>query len=65
MRTIAFVHRQDGDAFVGCVLDDPDDCTQDDSLDDPSDLLIDLDRDPTSGERPGIREVDHWSRESG
>ncbi len=49
MQTIKFVHWQDGDAFLGYLLD---------SLDDLKDHLADLYRDLTSGELPGIRRVD-------
>ena len=58
MQTIKFVHRHHGNAFLGYLLDYPDYCTQGDSLDDLKDHLIDLDRDLTSGELPGIRKVD-------
>ena len=58
MQTIKFVHRQDGDAFLGYLLDYPDSWTQGGSLDDLKDHLADLYRDLTSVELPGIREVD-------
>lgn len=58
MQTIKFVHWQDDNAFLGYLLDYPDYWTQGDSLDDLTDHLIDLYRDFTSGELPGIRKVD-------
>jgi hypothetical protein len=61
MQTIKFVHWQDGDAFLGYLLDYPDYWTQGESLDDLKDHLVDLYRDLTSGELPGIRKVDELS----
>jgi hypothetical protein len=58
MQTIISVHWQDGDAFLGYLPDYPDYWTQGDSLDDLKDHLVDLYRDLTSGEVPGIRKVD-------
>ena len=58
MQTIKYVHWQDGDAFLGDLLDDPDDWTQGESLDDLETHLLDLDRDLTSGTLPGIRRAD-------
>ncbi len=49
---------QEGDAFLGYLLDYPDYWTQGESLDDLKDHLADLYRDLTSGELPGIRKVD-------
>jgi hypothetical protein len=57
MQTIKFVHWQDGDAFVGYLLEYRDHWTQGESLDDLKDHLVDLYRDLTSGEIPGIRKV--------
>ena len=39
MQTLKSVHWQDGDAFLGCLLDYPDYWTQGDSLDDLKDHL--------------------------
>ena len=58
MRTLKFVHWEDGEAFLGYLLDYPDYRTQGDSLDDLKAHLVDLDRDLTSGELPGIGQVD-------
>ena len=52
MQTIKFVHWQDGDAFLGYLLDYPDYWTQGNSLNDLNDHLADLYRDLTSGELP-------------
>jgi hypothetical protein len=58
MQTIKFVHWQDKDGFLGCLLDYPDYWTQGDSLDDLKDHLVDLYRNLTSGQLTGIRKVD-------
>jgi hypothetical protein len=58
MQTIKFIHWQDGDAFIGYFLDYPDYWTQGDSLDELKENLVDLYRDLTSGELPGIRKID-------
>ena len=58
MQTIKFVHWQDGDAFLGYLLDYPDYWTQGESLDDLKDHLKDLYQDVNSGLIPGIRKVD-------
>lgn len=57
MQTIKFVHWQDGETFLGYLLDYPDYWTQGDSLDDLKEHLADLYREITSGEISGIREV--------
>ena len=58
MLTIKFVHWQDGDSFLGYLVDYPDYWTQGASFDDLKEHLLDLFRDLTSGELPGIRKVD-------
>jgi hypothetical protein len=58
MNTIKFVHWQEGDFWLGYLLDYPDYWTQGKSLDDLKDHLLDLYRDLTSGELSGIRTVD-------
>jgi predicted RNase H-like HicB family nuclease len=58
MNTIKFVHWQEGDFWLGYLLDYPDYWTQGESLDDLKDHLLDLYRDLTSGELSGIRKVD-------
>src|SRR4028118_1247151 len=60
MQTVKFVHWQDGDAFLGYLLDYPDYWTQGDSPDDLTDHLADLYQELSSGELPGIRKVDEW-----
>lgn len=58
MQTIKYVFWQDGDAYLGYLFDYLDYWTQGDSLDDLKEHLVDLHRDLTSGELPGIRKVD-------
>jgi hypothetical protein len=58
MQTLKFVHWQDGDDFLGYLLDYPDYWTQGDSMDDLKGHLVDLYRDLTSSELSGIRKVD-------
>ena len=58
MQSIKFVHWQDGNVFLGYLLDYPDYWTQGESLDDLKAHLLDLYQDLTSGELPGIRKVD-------
>ncbi len=58
MRAIKYVHWQAGGAFLGYLLDYPDYWTQSDSLDELKNNLVDLYKDLTSGELPGIRKVD-------
>lgn len=58
MQTAKYVHWQDGDTFVGYFVDYPDYWTQGDSFDDLKNHLIDLHRDLTGGQIPGIRKVD-------
>ena len=49
---------QEGDAWLGYLLDYPDYWTQGTSLEDLKEHLTDLFADLTSGEIPGIRKVD-------
>jgi predicted RNase H-like HicB family nuclease len=58
METVEFVHWQEDDVFLGYLLDYPDYWTQGETLDDLKDHLIDLYRELTRGELPGIRKVD-------
>jgi hypothetical protein len=58
VQTAKFIHWQDGETFVGYFVDYPDYWTQGTSLDDLKDHLVDLYRDLTSGDIPGIRKVD-------
>ena len=58
MLAIKYVHWQDRRVFLGYLLDYPDYWTQGDSLDELKDNPIDLYKDLTSGEPPGIRKVD-------
>ncbi|WP_337173026.1 hypothetical protein [Paludisphaera sp.] len=57
MRTLKFVYWEDGDAFLGYLIEFPDYWTQGESLEDLKGHLIDLYRDLTSGEIPGVRRV--------
>ena len=58
MQLLRFVHWQDGDAYLGYLLDYPDYWTQGQSLDELKEHLVDLYRDLTGGVLPGIRKVD-------
>jgi hypothetical protein len=58
MHTVKFKHWQDGDVWLGYLLDYPDYWTQGESLEDLKDHLADLYHDLTSGQIPGIRKVD-------
>ncbi len=58
MLAISYVHWQDGEVFLGYLLDYPDYWTQGDSWDELKDNLVDLYKDLTSGDLPGIRKVD-------
>jgi predicted RNase H-like HicB family nuclease len=58
MLTVKFVHWQDGDAFLGYLVDYPDYWTQGKTLDDLKEHLAELYGDLTSDEVPGIRKVD-------
>lgn len=57
MPTLKFVYWQDGDDFLGYLQEFPDYWSQGESLDDLKAHLIDLHRDLTSGEIPGVRRV--------
>ena len=58
MQTVKYVHWQDGDTFLGYLVEYPDYWTQGASLDDLKDHLADLYKDLTSGEISGVRKVD-------
>ncbi len=58
MQTAKYVHWQDGDLFIGYFVDYPDYWTQGESFDDLKVHLVDLYRDLTGGQIPGIRKVD-------
>ena len=58
MLAIKYVHWQDRAVYLGYLLDYPDYWTQGETLDELKDNLIDLYKDLTSGELPGIRKVD-------
>lgn len=58
MTKVQFVHWQDGDMWLGYLVEYPDYRTQGESLDDLREHLVDLYRDITSGEVPGIRKVE-------
>lgn len=58
MQSVKFVRWQEGDAYLGYLVDYPDYWTQGETLDDLKAHLADLYKDLTSGELPGIRKVD-------
>ncbi len=58
MRTVRFVHRQDGYTWIGYLVGYPDYRTQGAPLPELKEHLVDLYQDPTSGELRGIRKVD-------
>ena len=58
MTTARFVHWQDGGHWLGYLADYPDYWTQGETLDDLREQLVDLYKDLTGGEIPGIRKVD-------
>ena len=57
MSTARYVHWQDGDMWLGYLEDFPDYTTQGVSIQDLEEHLLDLYRDLTSGEIPGVRRV--------
>ncbi len=59
MTSIRYVHWQDGDVWLGYLLEEfPDYMTQGESLEELRKNLRDLYKDLTSGEIPGVRRVD-------
>jgi predicted RNase H-like HicB family nuclease len=58
MTTVKFVYWEEDGAWIGYRQDYPDSWTQGESLDELKDHLRDLYDDLTSGELPGIRQVD-------
>jgi hypothetical protein len=57
MKTVKFMHWQDGDWFIGYLLDYPDYKTQGETLDDLKEHLADLYHDLSKGLIPGARQV--------
>jgi hypothetical protein len=57
MAAVKFIYWEDDGAWLGYIRDYPDYLTQGETLDDLKEHLIDLYRDLTSGEIPGIRRV--------
>ena len=57
MKTVHYVHWQDGDMWLGYLEDYPDYMTQGQSLEELQENLRDLYEDLTSGEIPGVRKV--------
>lgn len=57
MQTLKFVYWQDGDAFLGYLVEFPDSWTQGDSFDDLKSHLMELYRDLTSGEILEVRRL--------
>lgn len=58
MQIVKFVHWEEEGGWVGYLQEYPDYWTQGETLDDLKEHLIDLYRDLTSGQLPGIRKVD-------
>jgi predicted RNase H-like HicB family nuclease len=58
MQTLKFVHWQEGEFFLGYLIDYPDYWTQGESLEDLKENLKDIYADIHSGELQGIRRVD-------
>ena len=57
MKTIRYVHWQDGDMWLGYLEDYPDYMTQGESFEDLQEHLKDLYEDLTAGHIPGVRKV--------
>ena len=57
MHTVKYVYWQEDDAWLGYLEEYPDYWTQGETLEDLREHLLDLHRDVTSGEIPGIRKV--------
>jgi hypothetical protein len=55
MKTVKFMHWQDGDWFIGYLLDYPDYKTQGETLDDLKEHLADLYHDLSKGLVPGLQ----------
>ena len=56
-RTVKIAYWQEGDSWIGYLLEFPDYWTQGDTWQDLQDHLRDLYADLTSGELPGVRRV--------
>ena len=57
MKTIRYVHWQDGDMWLGYLEDYPDYMTQGETLEDLQENLKDLFEDLSGGHIPGVRKV--------
>lgn len=57
VQTVKYVHWQEGDAWLGYLLEYPDYWTQGESLDDLIDHLTDLYTDLAGGHIPGARKI--------
>ncbi len=57
MRTVKIAYWQEGDSWIGYLLEFPDYWTQGDTWQDLQEHLRDLYADLTSGELPGVRRV--------
>ena len=57
MNTAHYVHWQDGDMWLGCLVEFPDYLTQGETLPELEENLRDLCQDLRSGAIPGIRRV--------
>jgi len=61
MQTIKYIYWQEDDTWLGYLDEYPDYWTQGESLEDLIEHLLDLYRDLTSGQIPGIRRVGELS----
>ena len=57
MKSIRFIHWQDGDMWLGYLEDYPDYMTQGESLEELQENLKDIYDDLTGGHIPGVRKV--------
>jgi len=57
MKTLRYVHWQDGDHWLGHLEDYPDYCTQGETIAELEENLRDLYKELTSGRIPGVRRV--------
>ena len=57
MKTIRYIHWQDGDMWLGYLEDYPDYMTQGETLEELQENLKDLHQDLTGGHIPGVRKV--------
>ena len=60
MKTIRYVHWQDGNMWLGYLEDYPDYMTQGESLEELQENLKDIYEDLTGGHIPGVRKVSEF-----